>query len=48
MNDPEFCRLQQIIIDWVNDELAEQRIIVQSIEEDMYDGQVGNDLEKWI
>lgn len=40
MHDPEVLKLQQILIDWINDELAEQRIIVQSIDEDMYDGQV--------
>lgn len=40
INDPEVLKLQQILIDWINDELAEQRIIVQSIDEDMYDGQV--------
>lgn len=28
------------MIDWINDELAEQRIIVKNIEEDLYDGQV--------
>lgn len=33
-------KLQAILIDWINDELAEQRIIVQQLEEDMYDGQV--------
>lgn len=32
--------LQQVLIDWINDELANQRIIVKNIEEDMYDGQV--------
>lgn len=28
------------MIDWINDELASQRIIVQDIIEDLYDGQV--------
>lgn len=40
IDDPEVRKLQQILIDWINDELAEQRIIVQRLEEDMYDGQV--------
>lgn len=40
INDPEMLKLQRILIDWINDELAEQRIIVQQLEEDMYDGQV--------
>lgn len=29
-----------MLIEWINDELAEQRIIVKNIEEDLYDGQV--------
>jgi len=33
-------KLQRILVDWINDELAEQRIIVQQLDEDMYDGQV--------
>lgn len=32
--------LTQTLIDWINDELATQRIIVQNITEDLYDGQV--------
>ena len=32
--------LISILIEWVNDELHEERIIVQDIEEDLYDGQV--------
>uniref|UniRef100_A0A1A9VVU8 Calponin-homology (CH) domain-containing protein n=1 Tax=Glossina austeni TaxID=7395 RepID=A0A1A9VVU8_GLOAU len=40
LNEPEVRKLQQVLIDWINDELAEQRIIVKSIDEDMYDGQV--------
>jgi parvin len=28
------------MIEWINDELANQRIIVKDIEEDLYDGQV--------
>lgn len=39
-NDPEVKKLRDILVEWINDELAEQRIIVQSIEEDLYDGQV--------
>jgi hypothetical protein len=30
----------RILIEWVNDELHSERIIVQDIEEDLYDGQV--------
>lgn len=32
--------LIQVLIDWINDELASQRIIVKDISEDLYDGQV--------
>uniref|UniRef100_A0A673UCL7 Parvin beta n=1 Tax=Suricata suricatta TaxID=37032 RepID=A0A673UCL7_SURSU len=30
----------QVLIDWINDVLAEERIIVKQLEEDLYDGQV--------
>lgn len=30
----------QMLLDWVNDELANQRIIVKDLEEDMFDGQI--------
>ena len=33
--------LIKIIIEWINDELVDERIIIQDIEEDLYDGQVG-------
>ncbi|XP_068900617.1 beta-parvin [Tenebrio molitor] len=39
-DDPRFRDLSQVLIDWVNDELASQRIIVQDLAEDLYDGQV--------
>ena len=29
-----------MLLDWINDELAEQRIIVTDLEEDMFDGQI--------
>lgn len=37
----KFKELIKVLIDWVNDELHHYRIIVQDIEEDLYDGQVG-------
>lgn len=40
LNDPAVKELIKILIDWINDELAEDRIIVKDIEEDLYDGQV--------
>lgn len=39
-DDPKLKELIQVLIDWVNDELASQRIIVQDLAEDLYDGQV--------
>lgn len=38
--DPKLRELIQVLIDWINDELASQRIIVQDLTEDLYDGQV--------
>lgn len=40
LNRPDVRDLFQTIIDWINDELAEDRIIVSNIEQDLYDGQV--------
>jgi len=37
---PRLEKLIRVLIDWINDELAADRIIVQDIEEDLYDGQV--------
>lgn len=30
----------QLLMDWVNDELAEYRILVKDLEEDLFDGQI--------
>lgn len=38
--NPKFLELQDVLIEWINDELASQRIIVQDLKEDLYDGQV--------
>lgn len=38
--NPKFHQLMQVLIEWINDELASQRIIVQNLAEDLYDGQV--------
>ena len=40
LTDPLVRQLLEVLIDWINDELADQRIIVKNIEEDLYDGQV--------
>ncbi|XP_008210891.1 beta-parvin isoform X1 [Nasonia vitripennis] len=37
---PKVQELIHVLIEWINDELAEQRIIVKDITEDLYDGQV--------
>lgn len=39
-DDPKLKELINILIEWINDELAGYRIIVKDIEEDLYDGQV--------
>ncbi|KAI1883369.1 hypothetical protein AGOR_G00230710 [Albula goreensis] len=38
--NPKFKELQRVLIDWINNELEEDRIIVKDLEEDLYDGQV--------
>ncbi|XP_007453990.1 PREDICTED: beta-parvin isoform X2 [Lipotes vexillifer] len=46
-DDPRFRELVKVLIDWVNDVLVGERIIVKQLEEDLYDGQVlQNLLEK--
>lgn len=37
---PKLQSLIRVLMDWLNDELADYRIIVQDIEEDLYDGQI--------
>lgn len=39
-DDPKLRELIAVVIEWINDELADQRIIVKDLEEDLYDGQV--------
>lgn len=39
-NSPEFKDLVRTLVNWVNDELNDQRIIVKDLEQDLYDGQV--------
>uniref|UniRef100_A0A670HRY8 Parvin beta n=1 Tax=Podarcis muralis TaxID=64176 RepID=A0A670HRY8_PODMU len=34
------ARKREVLIDWINDVLVEERIIVKQLEEDVYDGQV--------
>lgn len=40
LNKPDVRDLLQILIEWMNDELVDERIIVANIEQDLYDGQV--------
>ncbi|XP_018408962.1 PREDICTED: gamma-parvin [Nanorana parkeri] len=37
-NDPKLQELKMFLIDWINDELKQEHIIVQSLEEDLFDG----------
>ena len=39
-NDPKLLELQKVLIDWINDELADSRIIIKDLKEDMFDGQI--------
>lgn len=38
--DPKLQELSFVLIEWINDELADHRIIVKDLEEDLYDGQI--------
>ena len=38
--NPKLQELIRVLLDWINDELHTERIIVQDVEEDLYDGQV--------
>ncbi|XP_074656404.1 beta-parvin-like isoform X2 [Tubulanus polymorphus] len=38
--DPKLKELQELLLDWINDELADHRIIVKDLEEDLFDGQI--------
>ncbi|XP_026280715.1 beta-parvin [Frankliniella occidentalis] len=40
MESAKFKELVTVLIEWINDELANQRIIVKYIDEDLYDGQI--------
>uniref|UniRef100_A0A8C4N8H2 Parvin, beta n=1 Tax=Eptatretus burgeri TaxID=7764 RepID=A0A8C4N8H2_EPTBU len=39
-SDPKLQQLQHVLIDWINDVLVDERIIVKCLEDDLYDGQV--------
>ncbi|XP_038048958.1 beta-parvin-like isoform X1 [Patiria miniata] len=45
--DAKLKELIQVLMDWINEEMKEQRVIVRDLEEDLYDGQIlGNLIEK--
>ncbi|XP_063784984.1 gamma-parvin isoform X1 [Pseudophryne corroboree] len=37
-NDAKFQELKQFLIDWINNELQQEHIVVKSLEEDLFDG----------
>uniref|UniRef100_S4RGQ3 Parvin alpha n=1 Tax=Petromyzon marinus TaxID=7757 RepID=S4RGQ3_PETMA len=39
-DEPKLQELIRVLIDWINDVLVDERIIVKNLEEDLYDGQV--------
>lgn len=39
-DDPRVQEVIQLLIHWLNYELASQRIVVKHIQEDLYDGQI--------
>uniref|UniRef100_A0A8C5WCK5 Gamma-parvin n=1 Tax=Leptobrachium leishanense TaxID=445787 RepID=A0A8C5WCK5_9ANUR len=39
-NDPKFQDLKRCLMDWINEELRHEHIIVKSLEDDLYDGLV--------
>ncbi|KAG9508762.1 Alpha-parvin, partial [Fragariocoptes setiger] len=47
LEQANFKQLQSVLTNWINDELAAQRIIVKELDEDLYDGQIlGKLIEK--
>lgn len=38
--NPKLQELIRVLLDWINDELADHRIIVKDIEDDLFDGQI--------
>ncbi|KAL3883026.1 hypothetical protein ACJMK2_029325, partial [Sinanodonta woodiana] len=39
-DDPKVKELIKMLLDWINDVLADERIIVKDVEEDLFDGQI--------
>ncbi|CAB4010794.1 Alpha-parvin [Paramuricea clavata] len=40
LEDPKVHELMNNLLEWINSELAEKRIVVRDLEEDLYDGQI--------
>ncbi|XP_061915622.1 gamma-parvin isoform X2 [Entelurus aequoreus] len=40
MKDPKLDKLKEVLLDWINKSLKAEHIVVQSVEEDLYDGLV--------
>ncbi|XP_072528461.1 gamma-parvin isoform X2 [Salminus brasiliensis] len=40
LNDPKLAKLKEILVEWINSTLKSEHIVVQSLEEDLYDGLV--------
>ncbi|XP_062860117.1 gamma-parvin [Trichomycterus rosablanca] len=38
LNDPKLAKLKEVLVEWINDTLKEEHIVVQTLEEDIYDG----------
>ncbi|XP_066525730.1 gamma-parvin isoform X2 [Hoplias malabaricus] len=40
LNDPKLTKLKEVLVEWINTTLKTEHIVVQSLEEDLYDGLV--------
>lgn len=40
MEDPKLLTLKEVLVDWINSSLKQEHIVVQSLEEDLFDGLV--------
>lgn len=40
LENPKVKELQEVLLDWINDELSDLRIVLRNITEDLYDGQI--------
>ncbi|KAL6474601.1 hypothetical protein MHYP_G00181620 [Metynnis hypsauchen] len=40
LNDPKLAKLKEVLVEWINSTLKSEHIVVQSLEEDLYDGLV--------